>query len=477
MMADTSPSPGGLLKRLTGFLRTFKAFVSGLAVMACAIAPASAQPGPSPGAVIASFISDPFFGSFFRELSEHNPDVAAMHARWQEATARAGVADALPDPQLSVGLYLQEVETRVGPQQARLGISQALPWKGKRKLKADMASADAEALHNQYENLRVHLFSRFKQWTYELLYLNQAIGVTRQHVDLLTEWEALMEARYTTDSAGLSDWIRVQVEMDRLKDRLASLQAARGPVAAELNRMLNRPVMSEFELPQGFDVTVPEQVDVSTETLVPSTLRFNFELQALDNVVDRKKQNIALSKKDFFPDFTVGMDFIQTGSSPVPGVEGSGKDPVILKFGMSIPLNRKKYRQLETAASRGYIAATKNRVSRQNELTARLALVAFQYEDAVRKLQLYRDKLIPDTRDSLDVTVRAYEAGGDGFLDIIDTERTLLALELGLKRANADGLKALADLEEITARPMIRAADPGQDGQSGASETGHSEQE
>ena len=403
----------------------------------------------------SQLIAGPVFQPFFDEIMSMNPELEAARANWRSKAALVEPAGYLPDPTLSLGLYLQEVETRVGPQQARLGISQSLPWKGKLRLKSDMAAAGAQAARRNYENLRVHLFSDFKKWVFELIYLNQAIHVTFGHVELLKEWEGLMAARYTTDMVGMSDWIRVQVEMDRLQDRLATLRAAREPVIAELNRILNRPAGSAFKVTAGMQFQLPERIPYSRKQLQLAMRADNPELQALDSRIYLKKSTISLARKNFFPDFKVGVDFIQTGSARMDGIDGSGKDPVVLKFGLILPLNRKKYRLLQTAASESFVAATRKKVGRQNALTSRLALLRFQYEDAVRKMRLYREKLIPDTRDSLDVTVSAYEAGGDGFLDIIDTERTLLALELGLERANADGLKALAVMEQITIRPLI----------------------
>ncbi len=146
----------------------------------------------------SQLIAGPVFQPFFDEIMSMNPELEAARANWRSKAALVEPAGYLPDPTLSLGLYLQEVETRVGPQQARFGISQSLPWKGKLRLKSDMAAAGAQAARRNYENLRVHLFSDFKKWVFELIYLNQAIHVTFGHVELLKEWEGLMAARYTT---------------------------------------------------------------------------------------------------------------------------------------------------------------------------------------------------------------------------------------------------------------------------------------
>ncbi len=404
-------------------------------------------------------ITDPVFQPFFEEISGSNPELEAARANWRSKLALVGPVGALPDPVLNVGLYLQEVETRVGPQQARFGISQGLPWKGKLILKGDMAAAGAEAARLSYEDLRARLFSDFRKWVFQLVYLEQAMNVTGRHVELLQDWESLMESKYTANTAKYSDWIRATVELNRMEDRLETLRAAREPVMEELNRILSRSPTSFLKITPAMRMELPETIPYSRERLNDAVSSSNPELRTLDSHVRERKIAISLSKKNFFPDFKVGVDFIQTGPALMNDIAGSGKNPVVLKFGLTLPLNRKKYRKLETAASEAFVEATRNKVNRKNAVISQLALLQFQYEDAVRKVHLYRDKLIPDIRDSLEVAVRGYESGSGSYLDIIDTERTLLALELGMEQARSEGLKALADMERITTLPLVSGGD------------------
>ncbi len=400
------------------------------------------------------FLSDPVFGPYFLELDRNNPELAAIHAKWEEKAARADAAVALPDPRFSAGLYLQEVETRVGPQRYRLGISQSLPWKGKLPLKQDIQQSDAAAVYQQYLDRRQALFAAFKQNLAQLEYLHRSIDITNTHVALLDELEAQMQARYVTDQAGFSDWVRVQVELDRLKDRTKTLQEMKRPVEAELNRLLGRPVDQGFQIPMDELPDLPDSLGMDREALIHTVQRNNHGIQSSRNRIEAADKGRDLARRNFYPDFTVGLDFIETGSARMAGVEDSGKDPVVLKFGISIPLFKNKYRALETAAGKAYVSAVKRQVAQSDELSSRVVILLYEFEDARRKVNLYEDHLIPDTRDALDVLMGAYEAESSDFLDLIDTERTLLTLELAKAESRRNGLKALAGLEEIAVRPF-----------------------
>ena len=86
----------------------------------------------------------------------------------------------------------------------------------------------------------------------------------------------------------------------------------------------------------------------------------------------------------------------------------------------------------------------------RNEFTLKLAI--FSYENATRKQSLYRDTLIPQATQSLNVVEEAYSAGKADFINLIDAERLLLLFKLGLERAEADLEISKARIEMITAK-------------------------
>jgi hypothetical protein len=67
----------------------------------------------------------------------NNPGLEAAFNRWKASLERIPQVRALPDPRFNYLYYVQEVETRVGPQRHGLGINQVFPWFGKLKLRGD----------------------------------------------------------------------------------------------------------------------------------------------------------------------------------------------------------------------------------------------------------------------------------------------------------------------------------------------------
>ena len=136
----------------------------------------------------------------------------------------------------------------------------------------------------------------------------------------------------------------------------------------------------------------------------------------------------------------------------------SGKDPVVAMFSMSLPFaNREKYRAAEREAEFRLDAARKERADKVNELSAALQMALYDFRDSERKINLYRDTLLPKARQALEVTRQGFEAGRADFLDLIDAERTLLAFDLSYARAQADRAVSLAEIEMLVGREIGQA--------------------
>ena len=62
--------------------------------------------------------------------SKENPAVRKAKAHWRAGIERIPQVRALPDPVVMVDYFGENVETRVGPQEWRVQVSQSFPWPG-----------------------------------------------------------------------------------------------------------------------------------------------------------------------------------------------------------------------------------------------------------------------------------------------------------------------------------------------------------
>ena len=88
----------------------------------------------------------------------NNPGLEAAFNRWKAALNRVPQVRSLPDPRFNYKYFIEEVETRVGPQRQSFGISQLFPWFGKLDLRGDVAAQAANSARQKYQAAKLKLF-------------------------------------------------------------------------------------------------------------------------------------------------------------------------------------------------------------------------------------------------------------------------------------------------------------------------------
>lgn len=383
---------------------------------------------------------------FVRYAIYHNPKVEAAYQRWVAAAERLPQVRSLPDPRVNFGYFLEEVETRTGPQQARIGVSQSFPWPGLLKNREDAAAMAARAEWRQFEAATLEVTERVVETLHEVAYLDAAIRITGENLELLSSFEEVVRAQYRVGTGSHPELVRVQVELGQLEDRLAQLRAMRPTYVADLNAVLNR----EADASVAEVTDLPGRVaSIDGPALAEIARHSNPILLALEERVEEQRIRGELARKEGLPDFTVGLDYIVTDDAIDSSIAGSGDDPILLSFGITVPLWRDKYDAGVREALARQFTVSSERADEVNRITASILRAWFEHTDADRRVQLFETTLIPKAEESLRASLAGFRAGGTSFLDLLDTERTLLEFAISAERARADRGQALARLNTL----------------------------
>ena len=398
---------------------------------------------------------NPTLSDYLACAALHNPGLEAAFNRWKAAVERVPQVRAMPDPRLTYRYYIQEVETRVGAQRQGLELSQVSPWFGKLALRGDAAAEAARAQRERFESERLRLYYRVRDAYHEYYYLGRAVKIVDENVRLVQHFERVARTRYKAAAASHPDVIRAQVELGKLTDRLSTLKDLQGPIVARLNAALNRPTMAPLPWP---DTVENGEVAISDEQLLTWLAESNPELKALAFEIARSRHGIALAKKEYFPDVMLGMGWIDTARS-TGGRHPSddGKDPLVGAVSVNLPIWWGKLSAGVREARYRHLHAVHSRAETANALGAALKLVLYRFRDAERKIDLYRDTLLPKAMQSVKATEASFRTGKGGFLDLLDAQRVLLEFALAHERAQASRLQRLAELEMIVGRSIPRA--------------------
>jgi len=388
---------------------------------------------------------------YLRTASLNNAELQAKFEEWKAALEEVPQAKALDDPKFTYSYFIEEVETRVGPQRQKFGIMQVFPWFGKIEARTDAATAKANAAKQRYEAGKLKLFRQVKDAFYEFSYLATAIDIARENLELLQHFEEIARTKYKTAAMTHPDIIRAQVELAKLEDILISLEEFREPIVAKLNSILNRPADIELAWPKK---EPPREIQLNKREIIKTLVKTNPELTELSWEVEATKAKVELAEKKFYPDIGVGVDWIHTDGATTAGVRDSGKDPVVLMFSMNIPLWQDSYKAAERQAKANARKTNLQKVNRENEIIAQAINVLYDVEDSQRKMRLYGDVLVLKAEELVQASEAAYRTGTVDFLSLIDAQRMLLKYRLDYERAITNHQQKLAELEMLIGKEL-----------------------
>jgi outer membrane protein TolC len=420
---------------------------------------------PSADAVLAVLdgIGDPELAELAREVLDRNPDLAAARQRAEAAERVAPQVRSLPDPMAGLTAFLLTPETRVGPQNVMVSLSQRFPWFGKLDLRARRALYQAAAAHAEAESKALDLVTETRRLAYELSFLDEWREIVRTDRITLERYEELANTRYAAGIGLGQSVIKIQAEITKDETRLLQIADRRAVVAAQLNALRDRPAGATLPT-----VALPEPRDLSEPDSDPGTLLAELKRRAVAArpEIARADAEIAvagtatdLADLERYPDVTVGLTYTQVGDredepgrvNPPPD---DGDDILGLTASVNLPIWRDRIdagieeamaRRRATESSRRAVVAGIERSL--GELTERLDLTW-------RQLRLFDDVLIIQAEESLSSAESAYTAGNLNALDLLDAERVLLDVRTSTARTRADWAIALARLEGAVGRPL-----------------------
>jgi outer membrane protein TolC len=325
------------------------------------------------------------------------------------------------------------------------------PWFGKLKLKGKAALKVADSVKQKYEQAKLNIFYQVNKNYFEYYFVNKKTFILKENIKLLKYLESIVETKYRSGTASYADLIKIHIEKDSLLDQLRSVEDLVIPIKSKLNAVLHRQLTAFLPL--------PKKPDISDRKLFKNQLKAwlkenNPELKSINFLAQRARINVKLAKKNYFPDFSLGLDYIITGEAGMTGIAESGKDPIIAMAQFNLPIRLTKNKAAITRAKLGLETVLNQIRDKENALLVRLEMVWYKYHDAKQKIFLYRDSLIPKARQAVGVIQSAYKTGDKDILDFIDSQKTLLDLELKYHESLTVYAQSLAELELLTGKDL-----------------------
>lgn len=413
--------------------------------------------GPTAAALIAlcaAAHADQDLATYQELATERHPSLVAARAERDAAGAEVRAAAGLPPTRITYAHMLESVETRVGPQEDRLGVTQSFPAWGERRARVDAARARHGAAAARVQAMALGVRRDVASVYADLYELGRSIALTEENIALVTRLEGVARSRQKTGGT-LTAVLKAQLELGRLDDRLRALRARHAPLRARMNALLDREAAAPVPLP----VALPEPRALpDTEALASALARRNPALAAHGHDAAAAAARADGRRAANRPRVMLGVETVRTGPALNPDTPDSGKDPVAAMVALDVPLWLRSNAAAVRGARHARDAAHARRTAAARTLRAELESACFRYDDALRRIDLYTQTLVPQAEQVLHVTEESYRTAETDFLDLIDADRLLLDLQLALARARADAVRAYAELEALSGGALDTAS-------------------
>ena len=161
------------------------------------------------------------------------------------------------------------------------------------------------------------------------------------------------------------------------------------------------------------------------------------------SLVDRYESQRKLAKLDYYPNLNLWASYRFRDD----GLADRGTDFVSAGVSINLPIWQEKRSAAVAEADSGIRMARRQMEEFGNRVDSGIEDVAAQLEKNRNLVSLYGSGIIPQSRQSFDATLAAYQVGKVEFLSLLDSLLNLYRYQLDYQRALVDYHRNIARLE------------------------------
>ncbi len=379
----------------------------------------------------------------------NNPELKSSQAKWQMFVNKAKQASALEDP-----MFMFRLQNMLGrepfvfnkdPQSAKvIGISQQLPFWGKRAIKQEIANHEAESYKWSIEERKLELARMVKETYYQIWAVDKFLGIVVKNLSILSDFITIAESKYSVGQGVQQDIYKAGLEKSKMVDMQITLQQQRRSLEANLNYLIYRPgttpigPISDFTLP-----SLPQSAD----QLKDMAYEKRPQIKSFSELVNKGQASQRLAQKEFYPDFNLSFEYMFKDKIDTEMVKDPGYNMFSLGLTFNLPFQQERRQAMLAESTSDTSMATEELNALKNTISYNINDTLTQLERRRRLIELYKGGIIPQAEQSLESAVISYRVSKVDFLTLLDGRMNLFTSERELYESQAEYMMKLAQLE------------------------------
>lgn len=378
------------------------------------------------------------------EALQNNSSVLASYNLFKAELERVAQVNTLPDPQLSAGVFIQPIETRVGPQVAKVSISQLFPWFGSLRARGDVAALQAEAAYAVFLNQKLLVTRDLEMSYFDWIEWHESIAILLDDISLLERILSTAEIQAEAGKASLANVLRLQIRLEDMRSNLRQLKNQEAVILSKLRSHLNRTDTNSIQLEaqsiDSFDLTLTWPMDTSIGS--------HPRISRLRSLRKSEQSRMEAARKAGYPSIGLGIDYMFVNKRSDISVPSNGQDAVMPMISISLPLFRSKYNASVREAQLRQTAYEHQSQSETNELRNEWESVKYEWLFNLEELKRL-SKNVDRASSTLRLLESTYETDGIDFNGVLEVEEVLLKYRLQELSANVNLLKTKSQLNYL----------------------------
>lgn len=387
-------------------------------------------------------VSSQSLDDYLEIAKQNNYEIKLKNSEFELAKEQVNEVGNFKNTDFSLGIFALTPETRVGSQLLKVGASQQLPWFG--ELEAQKKLQEAKATVKEYDIVlsERELLFQVKTAYYEL-YQKQALSlIFDENKQILMTYENMSLSALENNRATMSDVLGIRVQKNILHmKRFQNINAIES-LSKNFNRLLQRAVNEPLYIADSLNVldilmtnTKIDKHPVLEKTNAKQTI-YQSELDLID--------------KDKTPKISVGIDYILVEQRTDFSPDGNGKDIIMPKVSLSIPIfNNKTFTSQKSQFLLKEEMLKDEIESNKKLLNMELETANLQVENAILSV-MAAQKNKEETQRAINVDLKAYETGILNYGKILRLQLQKINYQLLEIEATKKAFIALAKVTYLT---------------------------
>ena len=380
---------------------------------------------------------------YVRRVLANNPSIESARQSWRAALARVNQAGAFEDPMLELGVAPLSVGSAKAPLGYEVGLSQKLPWFGKRALEASIGSAEAEAAKSDYESVRRELALTALVLYDQYFIATRALESNAHHVELMRAMREGATAQFATGRGSAQDALQAESELAHMEHDTTVLRSQRDVTRAQMNELLHR--APELPLPPPpSELALPDVLAQAPPQLEAEALQRRPDIAAARQRARAEQARAERAGRESYPDFTVSTSYNSMWDMP------EHRWMVGLAFNLPVQAGRRAGAADEAEAGRAQFES--DAVHMSDAARTQVFVSLTQLEASRQVIAVFEKRLLPLAKDRIDAARAGFIASQNPFVAVVDAEQNLRSVELDYQVARADCDRRWAELERALGR-------------------------